>query len=149
MSPEFKDILAELINEKVDYLLVGAFAVAAYGCARATGDIDIWVRASRENSARTFHALARFGAPIADVTPDYFDHPGPAFQVGLPPFRIDILTKISGLAFEEAWPNRQVMAIGGLDVAVIGRADLIINKKATGRKKDEIDVEMLEGRASS
>lgn len=144
MEADFKDMLVALINEEVDYLLIGAHAMAVHGCPRATGDIDFWVRATPENSRRVHRALTSFGAPTGEITPDYFAKDGPGFQVGLPPLRIDILTKISGVDFEEAWPSRLSHDEEGIPVSVIGRDDLLANKKASGRPKDLSDVRMLE-----
>ncbi len=148
MESDFKDMLRELTAEKVEFLLVGAHAVALHGCPRYTGDIDFWVKASPENSLRVFRALARFGAPLGGVAPDYFSQKGNFFQIGLPPIRIDVITEISGVEFDAAWPNREVVKIDGLDVTIIGRADLLANKKATGRPKDAIDVALLEAGGS-
>lgn len=144
MAPDFRDMLAALTNENVEFLLVGAFAMAAHGCPRATGDIDFWIRASPENAPRVFRALARFGAPLGDIVPEYFEKLGAAFQIGLPPLRIDLITFISGVAFDDAWPNRIPSEMGGIPVNVIGREDLLANKKATGRAKDALDVTILE-----
>lgn len=147
MESEFRDMLLALTGEKVEFLLVGAHAMAVHGCPRYTGDIDYWVRPSSENSPRVYRALARFGAPLGEVTPDYFSRPGMGFQVGLPPLRIDVITFISGVDFEEAWPNRLVVEMAGISVNVIGRDDLLKNKKAAGRPKDAIDAAILEKQA--
>jgi hypothetical protein len=135
--------LSEFIAADVEFLLVGAYALAAHGLPRATGDIDIWVRRSHANSQRIMLALARFGAPLADVTASDFEEENMILQIGLPPRRIDVLTRIDGVEFSEAWESRVVSDLGELRVPVIGREHLIQNKEATGRPKDRQDVGWL------
>ena len=94
MNFDFKDILAEFNAHNVEFIVVGAHALAAHGCVRATKDLDVWVRPDRENAVRVIQALQSFGAPLHDVTEDDFAAPGTTFQIGLPPLRIDILTEI-------------------------------------------------------
>lgn len=125
-------------------MVIGAYAISAHGCPRATGDIDLWVRTEPANAQRVYAALARFGAPLKNMSVEDFATMGMIYQIGLPPVRIDVLTEISGVTFDEAWPNRVEAEIEGLRVNVIGRDDLIANKKASGRPKDAIDVAMLE-----
>lgn len=144
LNPDFRDILSEFTAARVDYLLVGAYALAAHGLPRATGDIDLWVRATPENAERVMSALARFGAPLADVVAEDFASPGVVFQVGVAPRRVDILTVIDGIGFEEAWGGRSEIEIDGLRVCVIGRGHLLRNKRASGRPKDLVDARWLE-----
>jgi hypothetical protein len=125
-------------------MLVGAHARAAYGIPRATADIDIWVRATPENALRVWRALADYGAPLHDLTIDDLSRPGIVFQIGLPPYRIDILTEISGVTFDEAWPNRIYADFAGSTYAVIGREDFLRNKLAAGRSKDLSDIDDVE-----
>ena len=115
-----------------------------HGVTRFTADIDVWVRASPENASKVHQALARFGAPLAGLQPDELGHPGLVFQVGVRPNRIDILTSIDGVTFEEAWPGRMQVAFGDQSITVIGRAHLVANKRASGRPQDRLDVETLE-----
>jgi hypothetical protein len=144
LNPDFRDILHEFCDAQVEFLLVGAYAMAAYGVPRATGDIDLWVRCHPENAQRVMTALARFGAPLTEVTAEDFVTPGTVFQIGVAPRRIDILTTIDGVAFEEAWPERTEVEIEGLRVPVLSRSHLLQNKRATGRPKDRADVIWLE-----
>jgi predicted nucleotidyltransferase len=132
-----------LLEEKVRFLLVGAYAVAVYGYPRATKDIDILVRAAPENAANLLRALARFGAPLSGVTESDFSIEGIVFQIGSGPRRIDILTSISGVEFEHAYANKRTVSVEGVDVPVISLDDLIANKRATGRTQDLADVERL------
>ncbi len=146
MNPDFRDILCEFTAADVEFLLVGAYAMATLGLARSTGDIDLWVRADAANARRVFVALARFGAPMAGVAESDFTRPGVVFQVGVAPQRIDVLTSIDGVEFAEAWPMRREAVVGGVKVPVIGREHLLRNKRATGRPKDQLDADWLEAR---
>lgn len=144
LNPDFRDMLSALSEGEAEYLLVGAYALAVHGVPRATGDLDVWVRPTADNARRVRAALARFGAPLADLTAADLTRPGTVFQVGVAPNRIDVLTSIDGVTFEEAWPARRVVRIEGLDVPVLARRHLIQNKKATGRSQDLADVARLE-----
>ena len=136
-------MLSALCEAGVEFLVVGAHALAAHGAPRATGDLDIWIRATPENAARVLKALARFGAPLLDLTVEDLSRAGTVFQIGLPPSRIDILSSISGVTFEDAWPGRLDVRIDALVVPVLGREDFITNKTATGRPKDLSDLTLL------
>lgn len=144
LNPDFRDMLSVLCDEQVEFLLVGAYALAAHGLPRATGDMDIWVRCSDENAQRIWRALQRFGAPLFGLTANDLQTLGLVFQIGVVPQRIDILTAIDGVLFDEAWPQRKTVEIEGLTIAVIGRTQLIQNKKVAGRPKDLADVAWLE-----
>jgi hypothetical protein len=147
LNRDFQDLLVCLCEAAADFLVVGAYAVALHGVPRATGDMDVLVRPTRDNAARVWAALARFGAPLAAaaVTADDFANPGLVYQIGLPPRRIDILTTISGISFDEAWASRVPFDVAARTVYFIGREALIQNKRASGRAKDLADVERLEG----
>lgn len=138
-------MLSAFYAEKVEYLLVGAYAMAAHGVPRATGDIDLWIRPTPENASKVLSALKVFGAPLSDVTANDFSSPGITYQIGIAPSRIDVLTAIDGVTFDEAWAERIDTQIAGLSVPVIGRNSLIKNKRASGRPKDLADVAWLEG----
>lgn len=144
MHRDYVEMLSALCAAEAEFLIVGAHALAAHDQARATLDLDIWVRANPANAERVWRALSSFGAPLRDLALDDLSKPGVVFQIGLPPLRIDILTEISGVTFDEAWPNRLVVEAHGLTYGVIGRADLIRNKRAVARPQDLIDVEHLE-----
>ena len=144
MNRDFRELLSEFSRHGVEHLVIGAHALAAHGHVRATKDLDVWVNATPQNADRVLAALRSFGAPLGNVTAADFSKPGITFQIGVAPVRIDICTDIDGVRFEEAWPRRQVHAIGALDVPIIGVEDLIANKKATGRLQDLADVEALE-----
>lgn len=125
-------------------MVVGAYALAAHGLPRATGDIDLWIGRSDENARRVWFAIAKFGAPLSGLTLEDLKAPGTVFQIGLPPRRIDILTAIDGVEFDDAWPERIEVEIEGLKIPIIGRDHLLRNKKAAGRLKDKADVAWLE-----
>ena len=143
-SGDFNDLLSSLNAEAARYLVVGGFALAAYGRPRYTKDLDLWVDPGGDNPDRVFRALATFGAALAGVTPDDFRDPDCVFQVGVEPLRIDILNDISGITFAEAWPNRHASVYGDTPVFVISRDDFVINKRASGRPRDLRDIASLE-----
>lgn len=149
MLADFRDLLAGFVAGGVRFLVVGAHALAAHGVPRVTADLDLWIEATPDNAARVWTALVEFGAPLASlrVHEDDFSRPGQVVQFGLPPYRIDILTSVSGVDFTEAWPNRSEATLFDIPVAFLGRDDLIRNKRASGRPKDLSDIEALGGGA--
>jgi hypothetical protein len=149
LNEDYKDMLRVLSAEKVKYLLVGAYAMAVHGYPRSTLDIDFWVQQSPKNADAVMRALHRFGAPLQDLTPEDLQRDGTVFQVGIAPRRIDIITEATGLEFEEAYERSQPITIEGIEVRIPSIADLIRNKRATGRTKDLADAEALEALKSS
>ena len=143
LNEDYKEMLQRLLDAGVEFLLVGAYALAAHGHPRATGDMDIWVRPSPDNAQRVYTVLAAFDAPLQDVTPQDFSHPDVVFQIGVAPRRIDIMTGISGLEFAEAARNAAHVDIEALAIPVLSRTDLITNKEASGRERDLLDVKIL------
>lgn len=146
MSPDFRDLLSIFNAHGVEYLVVGAHALAAHGHVRATGDLDIWVRPEAANARRVIQALAAFGAPLDDLTEADLTRPGLIFQMGVAPLRIDILTAIDAVKFDDAWRDRFTTTFAGEAVAVLSAAHLIRNKRAVGRAQDLADLEWLEKR---
>ena len=144
MHADFSDLLSTFNAFGVEYLVVGAHALAAHGRIRATKDLDVWVRPSAANAARVMRALAAFGAPLQDLSAADLAAPGLIFQIGVPPIRIDVITAIDGVEFEPAWNARSAASLGGVPVAVLSRQHLIVNKKTVGRLQDLADVEWLE-----
>ncbi|MCZ6623895.1 MAG: hypothetical protein O7B35_06640 [Deltaproteobacteria bacterium] len=145
LNPDYRDILSIFNEGGVDYLVVGAYALAAHGVLRATGDIDIWIRCEAGNARRVWRALVKFGAPLSELKETDLTSPGLVFQIGVAPSRIDILTSIDGVQFTEAWKARLELGIEGIRVHLIGRSHLIANKKTVGRPQDLVDVARLEG----
>ena len=146
MNQDFKDLLAEFNARQVEYLIVGAHALAAHGHVRATQDLDIWVRPDPENAKRVMAALRAFGAPLHDLTEQDLSRPGLIFQIGVEPIRIDILTVIDGVQFEAAWSERIDLKFADQPVAVLSREHLIKNKLAAARTQDLADVERLQNK---
>ena len=144
LNEDYRDMLRALSDEKVRFILVGAYALAAHGYPRATMDIDIWVMPSPDNAAAVLRALRRFGAPLHNLTKEDLQKDGTVFQIGIAPRRIDIITAASGLQFELTYQNSISVNIDGMEVRIPSIDDLIINKKATGRTKDLADAESLE-----
>jgi hypothetical protein len=144
MNRDFSELLLAFNAHHVEYMLVGAHALAVYGHVRATKDLDVWVRPETENAKRILTALKDFGAPLGDLTIDDLSKAGTVFQVGIPPLRIDVITQIDGVDFTVAWPDRFQTTFGGAPVSVISRRHLIANKKAAARLQDLADVEHLE-----
>jgi hypothetical protein len=146
VNPDFRDLFAALNAEKVEFLIVGGYALAVHGVPRFTKDLDVWVRADESNAPRVWQGLDAFGAPLGSLTLADLKSPGIIFQIGVPPNRIDILTGIDGVTFDEAWKNRVSSAYGDQGVMVIGLDELIRNKKATGRPQDALDADTLSQR---
>ena len=144
LEPDFRDMLSAFNDARVEYLVVGAFAMAAHGLPRATGDLDVWVRATPDNATRIVGALAAFGAPSDVATAQDFTTPDIVVQIGTEPLRIDILTTISGVEFGDAYPARVSILVDGVVVPILGLAHLAQNKRAAGRSKDLLDVEWIE-----
>ncbi len=144
LNEDYRDMLQALVDERVSFLLVGAYALAAHGYPRATMDIDIWVMPASGNAEATLRAIRRFGAPLHDLTKADLEREGTVFQIGVAPRRIDIITSASGLRFDEAFVNSLAVDIEGIEVHIPSVADLIRNKRASGRTKDLADAEALE-----
>jgi hypothetical protein len=143
VSPDFSDLLRVFNEHKVEYLVVGAHALAAHGHVRATKDLDVWVRPDKTNAERTISALQAYGAALHDLSSEDLTKPGTVFEMGIPPLRIDVLTTIDGVKFDEAWTDRLHADFGGQPTSVLSRRHLIVNKKASGRLQDLADVESL------
>jgi hypothetical protein len=144
MNRDFSELLLEFNAHNVEYMIVGAHALAVYGHVRATKDLDVWIRSDSENALKVLDAIASFGAPLGDLKLHDLTKSGTVFQIGLPPLRIDVLTGIDGVEFADAWPNRFQTTFGNVPVFVISRHHLIANKRATGRLQDLADAEQLE-----
>lgn len=144
MNPDFLDLLRALSDAEARFLIVGAYALAVHGRPRATKDLDIWVEAGDENAPRVISALRAFGAPLMGLAEEDLRRPGVGLQIGIEPGRIDILTAISGVRFEEAWPSRLATTFGDVGCSVIGLDHFLKNKRAAGRPQDLADVDAIE-----
>ena len=146
VNDDWTEVLLALAASGARFLVVGAHALAVHGVPRGTQDLDVWIEPTPENAERVWRGLAAFGAPLDDlgITREDLGRAGNVIQLGLPPNRIDLLTGISGVAdFQAAWTQRVEHAIGGRAMPFIGRATLIANKRASGRRKDVADLEAL------
>jgi hypothetical protein len=144
LNKTFNDMLSALSEAGAEFLVVGAHALSAHGLPRATGDLDIWVRPTEENAKRVWLALEKFRAPRSKLKLEDFTIPDTVYQIGVSPERIDILTTIDGVDFDEAWPARKAVRVEGLTIGFLGREQLLKNKRASGRPKDLADVAWLE-----
>jgi len=146
VNEDFVDLAASFVDEGVNFVIVGAYALAAHGFPRTTGDIDFFVQPTPSNARRVLRALLQFGAPVTahGVSEDDFAKPGNVYQIGLPPRRIDVLTSISGVSFDEASEAAIDGKLGAVPVRFIGRAAMRRNKLAAGRPKDLLDAELLD-----
>lgn len=144
LNPDFRDLLSAFIDGRVEFLVVGGYAMAAHRLPRATKDLDLWVRPSAENAPRVLQALDAFGAPRHGLTQMDLQTEGTIYQVGVPPNRVDVITVVDGVDFEDAWRERATVEIEGLRIPVIGRSHLIVNKRTVGRPQDLLDADLLE-----
>ena len=142
-SPDFRELLSILGKHKVRYLVVGGYAVMKYTEPRFTKDLDLWIATDAENANAIFTALKEFGAPLQDLTPADFREEGYFYQMGRPPFRLDIMMSLQGVTFEAAWANRENVSVEELAIPFISKADLIKTKEASGRDQDLIDAKKL------
>jgi predicted nucleotidyltransferase len=143
LQKDLREFVGLLNSHGVDYLIVGGHAVAYHGYPRYTGDVDFFIRPSPENAARVLAVLGDFGFGNTGVSISDLTTPERVIQMGLPPNRIDLLTSISGVSFEDAWAGRVADDLDGLPVLFLGREELLRNKQATGRTKDRDDLEKL------
>ena len=145
-NKDYKDMLCALRDADVDFILVGAFALAAHGFPRATLDIDLLVRPSSENARKICQALAAFGAPMSQITTADFEKEDMVVQIGVAPRRIDFVTSISGVSYEDAARNAVEREIDGVALKILSAQDFVCNKLASGRPKDLADAELLRKR---
>ncbi|MBI3990819.1 MAG: hypothetical protein HY350_01595 [Candidatus Omnitrophica bacterium] len=142
-SSDYKDLLKLLNRHKVQYLVVGAYAVIYYAEPRYTKDLDIWINPSIENAHKVCKALKEFGAPLKGIQPEDFINKSLVYQIGVAPVRVDIIMGIPGLEFTAAWKQRNISSFEGVKVNIIGKNELIRSKKSSGRKQDEVDLGIL------
>jgi len=145
LNRDYREMLSVFADHEVAFLMVGAYAMAAHGYPRATGDLDLWVEATRENAARVYAALVAFGTPGSHFDEEALATEGTILQIGVEPRRIDVITAIDGVEFADAWEHREEVELDGVVFPVLSLDDLITNKRATGRKKDALDAEWLAG----
>lgn len=143
LQEDFKEFLRLLEDESVKYLLVGGYAVGFYGYPRPTGDLDIWVSKTPDNAARLVAALDKFGFSSPELSIDLFTREKSVVRLGVPPFKLEIITDIDGVEFDSCFKRKESVELDGCRVTVISLADLKINKRSSGRPKDINDLENL------
>ena len=146
LDKDFNEFVELFVAKDVRFLVIGGYALAAHGYPRATDDFDAWVWANSENAEKIVECLTEFGFGKLNLSADDFTTPDRVVQLGYPPYRIDIISSITGVEFDSAWANRLIVDVDGLKVPFIGRDDLLTNKRATGRPKDLLDIEYLTGK---
>jgi hypothetical protein len=145
IEKDFEELLQLFNKHKIHYCVVGGFAIAFYGVPRYTKDLDLFVRPDITNGKKIIQALKEFGFKSLKISEQDFAKPGFVIQLGYEPVRVDLITQIDGLTFEEVWKTKKKSVYGSEKIVLIGKKALIKNKKASGRKQDLADVEMLEG----
>lgn len=143
LPEDFKEFLKLLKENEVEYLLVGGYAVGFYGYPRPTGDMDIWISNSKENARKVFDVLVEFGFSSSDLSPKLFAQEKSIVRMGVPPFKLEIITFIDGVEFHKCYQERKLANIDSVEVNLISLENLKINKKASGRLKDLNDLENL------
>lgn len=144
LAPDFDEFIGSLTAHGVDFLVVGAYALAFHGAPRFTGDLDILIRPALDNAARLLMALEAFGFPLGDLSPAAVSDPRRMLQMGVPPVQIHVMSAISGVEWDEAWSDRAQGSLGGHSVHFLGRETFLRNKRAAGRLKDLADIDALE-----
>lgn len=143
VQPDFKELLALFNDHRVSYLIVGGYALAFHGAPRFTGDLDIFIKPDHENASRIVAALDAFGFASLGLTESDFEQPDQVIQLGVAPVRIDLITTITGVSWDEAFTGKVLSSYGDVPVHYIGRQQFVLNKRATGRKRDLADLEAL------
>lgn len=143
LIPDFRELLELLNKNEVEYLIVGGYAVIAHGYPRLTIDIDVWVKPSKENSKKVIKTIEDFGFSFNNLNAEDFDKSDNVIQLGRPPYRIDILTSIEGMDFDECYKRKFYYNKNNLEINFISKEDLLENKKLVGRHKDLDDISKL------
>lgn len=143
LPPDFKEFLALMKSKSVEYLLVGGYAVGYHGYPRATGDMDIWVAINPRNAEKVVEVLREFGFGLPELSPELFLSEERIVRMGIPPFRLEMFTSISGVSFDECYADRVVDVIDGVEINFINLEKLKVNKRASGRAKDIADLQNL------
>ncbi|MCL4813653.1 MAG: hypothetical protein KJ061_14260 [Vicinamibacteraceae bacterium] len=144
LAPDFDEFIGSLIAHGVEFLVVGAYALAFHGAPRFTGDLDILIRPSVDNAARLIAALDAFGFPVPELSPETIADRRRMLQMGVPPVQIHVMSAISGVEWDEAWPDRVEGPLGRHAVPFLGRDTFLRNKRAAGRPKDLADIDALD-----
>ena len=148
LEPDFSEFCSLLNAHSVEFVVVGAYALAFHGAPRYTGDIDFLVRPTEDNGKRLLDAIAAFGFPTTPVTPQDIVIGRKVIQMGVPPVQIHVMSAIDGVTWDEVWQGREPGRLGQLDVQFIGRSEFLKNKNAAGREKDLADIDALRNKGS-
>lgn len=143
LAPDFNEFCASLNAREVEFVIVGAHALAFHGAPRFTGDLDVFVRPTVDNGRRLLDAIADFGFPTAPITPADIVTGKKVIEMGVPPVQIHVMSAIDGVTWDEVWASRETGVLGGRTVAFIGRDCFLANKRAAGRPKDLADIDAL------
>ncbi len=143
LDPNFADFLKSLNARRVDYLVVGGYAVGYHGFVRATGDLDVFVRLSAANAEKLVAAFKDFGFDVPELTAAVFMEPGKIVRIGVPPLRLEVMNEISGVSFDDCFGKHAEETIDGIRICFIDRESLLLNKRAAGRPKDLADIAAL------
>lgn len=145
LARDFDEFFGSLTAHDVEFVVVGAYALAFHGAPRFTGDIEVFIRPTVENGQRLLAALSDFGFPVAELTPQQVVDPQRVLQMGVEPVQIHVMSDVSGVTWDEVWASKESAACGSRELPFIGRREFIRNKKASSRLKDLADIEALEG----
>ncbi len=145
---DFREFLQLLNSKKIEYLVIGGYAVGYHGYPRATGDMDIWIAINEKNALKIIEALKEFGFDLPELDKELFLKENKVIRMGVPPMRLEILTSIDGVCFETCFKNRIVANFGSFKVNFISKDDLLTNKRASGRPKDLLDYDVLQKKAT-
>jgi hypothetical protein len=149
LASDFSEFCASLNANRVEYLIVGAYAMALHGVPRYTGDLDIFIRPTRENGERLLTTIRDFGFPTPELSAADVIDSRRVIEMGVPPVQIHIMSDISGISWDDAWTGRERGRLGDLEIAFLGLNELLTNKRASGRTKDLADVEALTQRGGA
>lgn len=144
LAPDFNEFIGSLNAHGVEFLIVGAYALAVHGAPRFTGDLDVLIRPTVENAARLLTAVRAFGFPVQSLRPEGLLEPRRMLQMGVEPVQIHVMTAISGLSWDEAWAGHVMASIGDHEAPFLGRDAFLRNKRAAGRLKDLADIEAID-----
>jgi hypothetical protein len=145
LDTDFREFVESFVTNDVRFLIVGGYAIAAHGLPRYTGDLDAWIWVSPQNAEKVLRSLEAFGFSGLGLTKEDFARPDSIIQLGYPPYRIDILTSIEGVEFDDAWTRRVIVAVDDLEIPIIGLEDLLTDKRAAGKPQDIADIARLTG----
>lgn len=143
LAPDFDEFIGSLTAHGVEFLIVGAYALAVHGAPRFTGDLDVFIRPTKDNAERLLHALQAFGFPVPDLSPQMVVESSRMLELGVEPVQIHVMSSISGIGWDEAWATRTHARLGTREVHILGREALLRNKRAAGRPKDLADIDAL------